>query len=217
MLFTIFTNCIYSQGVNEKNELTLLFYSDGMIEFIATDKNITSDIVFLNEDDSDFLKINFEKNKFETDSLTTNFQNDSLKETIDFSPLNFFPDYYILRLELQKLDSIYYWVYLNSDKTVLKKIKKNELFQFLNWTDFMKKYLIDFDENQNPLRKSINGKRIKIKENENLFFQIDKIEGDWVHISNSSICDENMRDIKIDGWIKWKLNDRIIIKIGLVC
>ena len=217
MLFTIFTNCIYSQTINEKNEITLFFNSDGIIEFIATDKNISSDIVFLNEEDSDYLKINFENNKMATDRLITNFQNDSLNETLDFSPFDFFPDDYILRLVLQKQDSTYYWVYLNSDKTLVKKIKKNELFQFLNWTDFMKTYLIDFDEIENPLRKSINGECVKFKENEHLFFQIDKIEGDWVHISHSSICDEKMRNKKIEGWIKWKINDRMIIKIGLVC
>jgi hypothetical protein len=136
-----------------------------------------------------------------------------------FSPRLFVdnPDYFRLIFDCLKSTGKYYQVTINQSTNEIGFIKKaDSLFKFQTVIEYVSEWTtlgLDFDRTQNPLRQEPSDNATVISNDDQKKYKIwraEKLEmkGDWMKVK--------IRD-KEEGWIRWRLADRILIHIYFAC
>ncbi len=133
---------------------------------------------------------------------------------VDFRPFAFDFEDGFLELKCVRQDETTFEVVVNEDLGFRKYIKKNDpSFQFESWESHILKYSgLDFDAILNPPRNRPNENATKIDFPEHTIFRPLKIQGDWVFGSLQEFAGTR---VKGEGWIKWKVNDKVVIVWGI--
>lgn len=134
----------------------------------------------------------------------------SIEQNQDFRPFRYDLDDNFFYFNCVGQDAEYFQVIVN-DETGLKKFvrKDSSHFKFESWEKYILDcFAVEFDIEKNPLREEINGKVIVREIPKELYFNAVEIKGEWLKV--------NLRDINTEksygfGWIRWKINDKIMI------
>ena len=209
LVFFLFTNCMdktkqVSNNVNtdlKKIEDSLIKINNSIGVITLTDKYTQQDTVKIyNEDGSLWYKFTY-------------FYDDSDGEfeyyNKNFNPLAFHPDYFLLALKVSQIEKNRYKVIVNENTELNKYIKKGESFlKFENWRKHvLDVYAVEFEAKENPLRKEPNEQANRIRYNSDNLYQPKKIKGNWLQVVWKEKQD------KYSGWIKWKEDQELLIKI----
>jgi hypothetical protein len=133
---------------------------------------------------------------------------------VDFRPYAWDYDDGILLLKCVRQDETYVEVIVNEEFRIRKLIKKTDpVFSFESWENYLLNQAgLDFDKSLNPPRESPLEDSTPIKFPENTIFNPLKIQGDWMYGSFRKVMGT---DVKGHGWIKWKINDEIVVQGGI--
>jgi hypothetical protein len=213
------TNSKEADALESNSIISQHFNSEGVVSFNPTDQNLNNDFILLNTDGSNYLNLNFLDNEFSINGEIERFKGEY--NTV-FSPLEFYPDYYILKFELAKNERDSIWVYIDSNKEKVKLISKKsvESVEVLNWNDYFIGSVISFNHKSNPVRieNSDQAKSINDKFDFNdILFKIVQIEGEWIKISCAKACGFSCNTKSDIGWIKWKDGKKTLISFPSSC
>lgn len=88
---------------------------------------------------------------------------------------------------------------------------KDPNLKFNTWQEHLSNniFSIDFDFKTNPLRDGKNGNSISVVKNNNHRISIIAVDGNWLEIKYEDF--ENEKSIK--GWIKWRSEDCLLVKM----
>lgn len=187
-VFNIF-NC-------QKKEILLGYQNDeiiqnigiGLLQIINPNKNIT-----LYSDNT------LSKIKIVNPKIGTNF-----------TPILNKPDYNILFFVCVEKKSKFYKIIISKDNYAY--IKPSDNFIFYNWGNFLKEQVVSIeskDLNNNPLRYSINGKTLSIKNlKSDDEVEIQEVKGEWIYIENIT------RNKKY--WLQWKNKSKLLVYLNLL-
>ena len=138
------------------------------------------------------------------------------------APEGLWLDYYIFTFRCTKKVGSWCQVYVsNSDKTKYW-IRLNKNLLYLNWDKYLntqatwigKKTEFSLQVKQFPSESS---RTIKMMEKEDCFTVLE-VKGDWMKIKTSEIldCSSSKHPVK-SGWIKWRMDNKLLIDYGLSC
>jgi len=129
--------------------------------------------------------------------------------------LAYYNDYYIFHFlaKYVKSNNTYKIKIGNS----IKEIRKDESMVFLTWQEYVLKFYCKSSK-ENPVRflPEMSSKEIRV-DYENTSFRCIEIKGDWVKIECNQECDGCPKAGKISGWIRWRINGKVILNQILVC
>lgn len=130
--------------------------------------------------------------------------------------LAYYPDYYIVHFNAEKLSDGVYKVKVSSGSKIIKATKYVE---FLSLPDYVLKFFVTTTA-ANPLRSSPSETASEIKglDYKQLSFKCVEIVGDWVKVACNVECEgcpEGETDIT--GWVRWRKGGKIIIKQHYAC
>lgn len=154
--------------------------------------------------------------------VTTKLEDKSFSRNNDANPFNprqfgDNPDYFRLIFDCTKSTNKYYEVVINQKTSETGFIKRaDSLFKFETVIEYVNDWIslgLDFDRIENPLRQEPSDNAAIILNDDPKKYKIwraEKIEmkGDWLKIKT--------RDNE-EGWIRWRLDDQIIIKLYFAC
>lgn len=194
-----------------KDSLENYFQTKGVLSFIANDNNLKKDFEILNLDNTLFAKFNFLKQDF----INT------IKKNPDFNPIEFYPENYILQFEYVQISNNYAIIYLDKSKKNKKMIKVNSLFKLESWREHFIGGIIGFNDKTNPVKKTPTNNSEVVgfdSKKSDQTFKINSISGDWLKIECAEICEIPCSSgSKYNGWIKWKLDNKLLIRFLFSC
>ncbi len=137
---------------------------------------------------------------------------EKIRQNIDFSPFRADPDSFHFYFDWVAENKQFYKVVVNEETKLHKFVKKDDPhFKSDSWENYVLNcFAVEFDDQNNPLRKEINGQIIKNLD-KGLSFQPKEIRGNWLKVKPfdlNKVKDENNSDF---GWIKWKDDNKIVI------
>jgi hypothetical protein len=210
----------------QTDSLELFFHSKGVITFNPTDVNLKKGIEILNDDNTVYatIKLSFDKiiiqgKQFPMDAFSNN---NKLRNKYHFFPKEFFPDQSIIQFEFISIKNGFAEIYIDKVQGKRKKIKLNRsLFKVESWKEHLIGCMIDFNKRDNPIRKKmdVNSESLEYEDSkEEYIFVVSGIEGDWIKIECSDICEYPCDSgKKYDGWIKWKKGNQLLINLLYSC
>ncbi|MCA0427274.1 MAG: hypothetical protein LCH37_07535 [Bacteroidetes bacterium] len=216
---------IVSKLSHEKiDSFEFFFQSKGVLIYAPSENHLKSTFDILNDDNSIYASINIPSNeisiKGNSFALDKFLNNEQLRNKYHFFPKEFFPEQSVIQFEFTTSKDEYLEILLDKKNNIKKKIKLNEkTFKLEYWKDHLLGCIIDFDAKSNPIRKEILGMSLDYENSgEDYIFTISKIQGDWIKIECSDICGYPC-DSKIDynGWIRWKENKKLLIRLLYSC
>ena len=130
--------------------------------------------------------------------------------------LAYYPDYYVIHFDAEKLSDGVYKVKVGSGSKIIRATKYVE---FLSLPDYILKFFVTTTA-ANPLRSSPSETASDIKglDYKQLSFDCLEIKGDWVKVACNAQCEgcpEGETDIT--GWVRWRKDGKIIIKQHYAC
>jgi hypothetical protein len=134
----ILLSCISSlpnELTNRGKEISEYFQSYGVATFIATDENLKKEIELFNIDGTIYTTINLLSDS--VNNSNNNFDRHKKLDTLDFSPLEYYPDYYILKFEISNIVNDSIWVFVDNAKSEKKLLSNsNNLFSVESWEGY---------------------------------------------------------------------------------
>lgn len=131
-------------------------------------------------------------------------------ENEDFAPFAFHPDYFSLALRCVGEDKSRFEVIVNEETGLKKFVRKTD--KTLKFETFenhiLKTFSIDFNRTENPLRKIPEGEIKVVDLPKEVTFHPVEIKGEWLKVR----WDNTKKDTDF-GWVRWKENDKILIKL----
>lgn len=130
--------------------------------------------------------------------------------------LAYYPDYYIVHFNAEKLSDGVFKVKVGSDSKIIRATKYVE---FLSLPDYVLKFFVTTTA-ANPLRDSSSETAAEIKglDYKQLSFKCLEIIGDWVKVACNAECEGCPEGEKnITGWARWRKDGKIIIKQHYAC
>jgi len=215
-----------SSSVNTfPDSIEIFFQSKGVVSFMFSDENSIRKFKILNKDGSLYAMVDFALDEINIDGekfKLTQFATDkSLMRKLDFAPKEFYPELSVIQFEYTEVKGDLAEIIVNKDKLISKYIEINPGFKIEDWRKHLTGCMIDFNKRTNIIREKPGEKfkSLNYESSENdLIFIIKEIKGNWVKIECSEICDCNCNSgKKYDGWIKWKNQDKLIIRLLYSC
>lgn len=198
------------------------FKSKGVVSFTYSDNCLLKDVLVYNADGTEYFSLNFNESKYRyKDSSVVLENSNDLKNLEMFNPMEFYPDYNILRFEYANVLGNNYYVYIDKEKTVLKHIviDSQSCFEVKPWKNYFLGSMVDTDFIKNPMRKSNTDDSEQVNEHLNYddyFFLITAIKGEWIKIECADLCGF-VCNPKISGWIRWKKDGIKLISLPSSC
>jgi hypothetical protein len=195
---------------NEQSEVqtgpankTSIKNSKGLI--VLSDRYSKTDLIrFYNDDGSLWYEFTFyyddKDGKFE-------YENDN------FAPLAFHQDYFLLALKCTGEEKNRYEVIVNEDTGLKKFVKKDDpALKFQSWEDHVKgAFAVKFDEVENQLRESPEGKVENAKLPVDVTFHPVEVNGAWLKVRwNGS---KGSKKDSGSGWVKWRDDNQILVEL----
>lgn len=160
-------------------------------------------ISILNQDGSLWYQFSF---KYDDSDGVFDFYNE------DFNPLLFNPDDYSFALTALSMRDNMCEVLVNEDTRLKKYILVDEKdgIIYKPFPEFLVNvFAVSFDAESNPMRSSIDGPKLQFSKSDNFLLRPLEIKGPWMKIKYEEIS----TDKEMEGWIKWREGNRIIIQI----
>ncbi len=129
-----------------------------------------------------------------------------------FKPFRYSGDGYIV-FNLVGESKDFYEVVSNEETGDKKFVKKNSpLFERQKWEKYILDcYAIEFDSDSNPLHSSPKGGNVvELSSAPTLFFPVE-ISGDWLKVKWNDGGDKSKDENR--GWVKWRGNGQMIIRL----
>ena len=212
-----FSNCLnYGEQKSSNNKTKVIQQSDQFIPVIGDCINLNDikGVLSLNDNyskpnDTIFLKNNdgsiWHKFSFYYDDSDGKYDFENEK----FKPYSFNPDYFNLSLFVVNKNENSYSVIANHETGLIKEIDNdNKALKFQTLEEYFIKniYSINFDNKNNPIRKSYNsGEIISLSENKE-FYPVE-IKVHWMKIKWKS--DQGWQE----GWIEWRDDKCLLIDV----
>lgn len=129
-------------------------------------------------------------------------------ETINVIPIFYKPDYGITYYVCLENDDNYYKILLNTSDTAF--IKKTPEYTFYDWSNFVKKstWIESKDLKKYPLRQSINGKEIKLKNIDDSEIEVVEVKDDWLKVTDFTL--------NLTYWLQWRDSNQLLVYISLL-
>jgi hypothetical protein len=129
---------------------------------------------------------------------------------VDFRPLSFHLDYFVLALKCIATDASRFEVVVNEATGLTKYLRKSDRALKLDtWEDhILRLFAVDFNRLKNPVLSAPSGNVISIRIPKDTFFHPVEIKGNWLKV-RWDVTDEGKNTRY--GWIKWKENSNLII------
>ena len=183
----------------------------GVVEAkIETNKE---NIVIFNQDCSVWMLFDFDyENKLDNKNQYTL---DDVKKLYswneDFNPYVFIIDYSLLMFICTGIEGDKYKVIVNKETGLEKYIKKEDFLILRNWQEHLIHSVasVDFDIKTNPVRQkpTIEAGILKLSLDIDPVIEPIGINGDWLKVRFWE------KDNEKTGWIKWKIENRIIVSL----
>lgn len=199
----IFTTCC-SASHNSKNNPSENA-NDSIIGVITLDDHFDGKdtVRILNQDGSSWHKFSY---SYDDSDGVYDFYNES------FRPFAFNPDGYSLALTAVSRNGDKFEVIVNEETGLKKYIVVNQKsgLTFKTCSEFLtSSFAVSFDQNSNPLRKTIAGEKIGLKKSDNFLVRPLEINKDWLKVQYEDLSTKT----KTEGWIRWKDSKKIIIQV----
>lgn len=212
-------------GFTFTDSIENFFQSTGVVSFVFSDKNRIKKFKILNKDGSLYALVDIVLDEIiinETKFKLTQFANDkSLMLKYDFSPKEFYPELSVIQFEYMKIEGNKVEIFVNKEKSILKYIEVSTVFKIEDWRKHLIGCMIDFNKKSNVIRVKPDEQSLSLNyesTEDDLIFVITDIKGDWVKIECSEICDCSCSSgKKYDGWIKWKKQNKLTIRLLYSC
>lgn len=193
-----------SMQQGEKTQETTLENSLGVISLNEKGYGKDKFINIYNQDGSLWYKFTFYYNdsdgKFE-------YANEN------FKPFAFHPDYFVLALKCVSEDESRYEVIVNEETGLKKFVRKDDpTLKFETWEEHIPKaFAVGFNQEENPLRETPEGKVKAIDLPKEATFHPVEIKGEWLKVSwsNSKKAEKNNKF----GWVRWRENNKILVEL----
>lgn len=129
----------------------------------------------------------------------------------------YYPDYYIIHFQVSDFDEDYYKVKIGKTQ---KLIQKNKFVTFFDQSKYLLEYFC-ITNKSNPLRKFDSDESelsYKNLDYSTLNFICLEVKGDWIKVKCNIDCEGcGTESNKIEGWIRWRKNGKIIIEQRYSC
>jgi len=131
----------------------------------------------------------------------------------DFLPFAFHPDYFSLALKCTGEDKNRYEVIVNEETELKKFVRKDDpTLKFETWDEHVTKaFAVDFNQAENPLRESPDGKAKNVDLPKELTFHPVEVKGEWLKVRWDGL-QQPKKDAGL-GWVKWRDNDHILVEL----
>ncbi|MBN2682155.1 MAG: hypothetical protein JXR58_06575 [Bacteroidales bacterium] len=125
------------------------------------------------------------------------------------------PDYFIIIFDLVSFNSGKFRVLFGNEVVLINKKENITLVE--SWENLLMNSFIG-TKSSNPLRKLPNNKSdaINLDYSKNGFV-CRKIEGDWLYVSCDSICETCSDNKYYEGWVRWRMNGKLLIELEHTC
>ncbi len=194
LLLTLIPSFLFGQDLS--NSVGVVTISEGY-------DNTNHIIEFLNDDGSTWQTLN----------LYNGWNNP------EFHIIAFKPDYFLFKIRCNEQTANGYKVVVNEQTGLTKLIPKSDKVKLVTWEQYMLDvFSIDFDPTQLPIYDGINGSKITELPTQYNILVPTEIKGDWMRIIWSD-TDEYPTNTSKDrtGWIRWKTNNKINVKVYHLC
>jgi hypothetical protein len=128
----------------------------------------------------------------------------------------FFPEYDVLVMDAKRGSGGSFLVFIDG---AWRKVTSNQLF-FHKWDDFLLKFSTFIPFSQEPFvlyRKKGGARGVVIDSAESYSFVFKKIDGDWAYVACDVDCEGCPDGAAVEGWIKWKHIDQLMVDLRYVC
>ena len=134
-----------------------------------------------------------------------------------FEPFAFHQDYFLLALKCVGRANGRYEVIVNEETGLRKYVRGGDpALKFETWEEhLLTTFAINFNREENPLLNEPEGQLKSVSFTERVVFQPVEVRGDWLKIRwNANGNSENHRRVEYDyGWIRWKMDERLLIEV----
>jgi hypothetical protein len=174
-------------------------------------------LTVLNSDNTPFLSWCYKSEYFKvkSDSYKLFEVTNEVLENYKIEPRAFYPEYQIIHFEVLGEIGNYYEVILNPENNTIKRIPKSSNWKFYTWEEYLNTVYLMYGSD-NPLRAAPEEDAKVIYKFNDYFFKVIEIKGDWVKIQCNDDCKKCDKG-NLEGWIKWKDGERLLVSLGIIC
>ncbi|MFT5780259.1 MAG: hypothetical protein ACI837_003220 [Crocinitomicaceae bacterium] len=134
----------------------------------------------------------------------------------DFRILAFKPDYFLFKIKCKRETPMHYEVVVNEQTGLTKTLKKSTKVKLVNWEEYVTDvFSVDFEPTDIQVLDRIGGTAISEQPKKESLIIPKKLNGEWLRIIWTSGNYEYPSDSSNvrTGWIKWRVNNRIVITL----
>ncbi len=142
---------------------------------------------------------------------------DSVRITPSIQTLTrfFYPEYGFIYFDVDSIDEENVRIYFGKKNYYV--MQNNSAIQILSWSDFLRSVLIKPHDGQGlfsfPEQRSPN---IYHECQEMMVYICDSVRGNWIHVETDTICTTGTSPF-VQGWMKWKIKDSLVVNVYLNC
>jgi hypothetical protein len=230
MKFFFISIVIFSLGCNTKDKTNVKLKNNLLVDSSKLKDNYINKINYNDFDFMGVLSLNSEKLINNKDTIFIFNKDNSIFDELYFDiELNelvlkknkkieikdFYLDYLIVNFLSNKKEN-YYEVLVDNEIKLIKFQK--DLLLFENWTTHILNCFTVLDKNKIIYKlPNLESEKIEIKDINNFNFEIIDVKDDWIKIKCNENCEGCYQNIKVEGWIKWRNNKKLLIKLFYSC
>lgn len=168
-------------------------------------------VTIFNEDLTVFGKI-YSDSEYEEPTIRLEVSSKEIKISIRA----YFPDYNIIFFDSYKPSNGIYEVLVNGDKKFIKIKEGITLFE--EWETHLKSVFL-LTNKENPLRDQPNEySNLLLEYNYDEFnFEVVEIKDDWIKVHCNVNCEGCPSGVEVSGWLRWKKDNQLLLKLYYVC
>lgn len=216
LFIMLFTGCDFGNGEKVKGKSV----SFPLKEKIVSVQDSFAGVLILKADSAFLEQVSFpvlnpDKSIF-TEIATTADKEPSSNELKENNILAYYPDYYIIHFEANDEKDAYFPVKIGNS---VKYIKKGRYMEYLTWSNYiLRSFVVTTDKNPLRIEPKATSKIILDLNYSELSFVCNEISGDWVKVSCNAACEGCPDgDKMVSGWIRWRENGKIMLKLYYTC
>lgn len=131
----------------------------------------------------------------------------------------YYPDYHLLIFDAFPIENGRFRIYINDQEKIIHQL--DGITYYESWESHIGNAFIS-SSLSNPLREanSIQSAEIELTADDYkyLSYEVIQIKGDWAEVKCLEVCEGCPKDgRKIHGWLKWKENNKLLVRIAYLC